>query len=72
MGTLTFGQSDKIVPLQIADVIAFEYRRYEEDKRARRDPRPQFLHLVERFGGGWNISDTELRRLATLVREQRQ
>ena len=64
LGTITFGVSNKVVPLQVADVIAFEYRRYEEDKRSGKDPRPQFIHLVGRFDGGWSIPDDELRGLA--------
>lgn len=67
LGPCTFAQSNRIIPLQIADTIAYEYRRYHEDVIRHRDIRPAIVELAARFGGGWVINAGELRRLADLV-----
>lgn len=68
LGPITFGDSRRLVLLQVADLRAFEYRKWLEDKRAGRDPRLRLIHLVARFGGGWDIPDAELGDLANRIR----
>jgi hypothetical protein len=59
-----FDDSDKILPLQVADVIAYEYRDAMQKRAAGQLARGQFGFFAERFGFGWEITAEQVRNMA--------
>lgn len=68
LGPCAFEDSEAFLPLQAADVIAYEYRRYAEEVwLEKKEPREAFVELAAKFGGGWRIDTKEFERLSNLL-----
>ena len=68
LGACVFEDSKDFLPLQAADVIAYEYRRYAQEVwLEKQEPRDVFVELAAKFGGGWRIGRDEFQRLSSLL-----
>jgi len=78
LGACAFDDGAKVLPLQVADVIAYEYRRFAEEVQLRQgtsapsSARDPFVELAVRFGGPWQIRECELREIAHKVADSIQ
>jgi hypothetical protein len=67
LGAIAFDDSYSVLPLQTADIVAYEYRRHvEEVLIGGGSPRQQYIALARKYGGGWKIDDEHLSQIVAV------